>query len=90
MIKPTIGRVVLFYPRDITATSQPFSAHVAFVHSDRMINIGFIDSNGVAGNKTSVALVQPEDPIVPDSGPYCTWMPFQIAQAAKPENATGE
>lgn len=82
-IKPTIGRVVWFYPAGHREGEQPHAALIAFVHSDSMINIGAIDPNGRSYNQTSVPLIH--DGTVPDGGRYATWMPFQIGQAKKAE-----
>jgi hypothetical protein len=79
MISPTIGRVVLFHPAN--PHDQPFPALVAYVHSDRMVNLAVFDSNGNPFGKTSVQLLQDGDP-TPDWC-YCEWMPFQKGQAAK-------
>jgi hypothetical protein len=87
VIKPSVGRVVLYYPHgktDKETGSQPYAASVAYVHSDRLINIGYINHNGEHGHETSVALLQPGDP-TPDVGRFCEWMPYQIGQAAKSE-----
>ena len=84
MIKPTVGRVVWYYPSgksQLEAGTQPLSAQVAYVHGDRMINIGYLDHNGTASSKTSVTLVQEGDEI-PEHG-FCMWMPYQIGQAKK-------
>jgi hypothetical protein len=85
MIKPSIGRVVWFQPAkplDQPLRDQPFSASVAYVWGDRMINIGYLDGNGVAHNATSVTLLQDDDPI-PSTGYFAQWMPYQVGQAAK-------
>lgn len=87
VIKPTVGRVVLYWPTGLIGKesgSQPYKADVAYVHSDRLINIGYLDHNGVAGSRTSVKLVQPGDEIVDVDG-FCEWMPYQVGQAAKTE-----
>lgn len=86
MIKPTIGRVVWYWPiglKSKEAGDQPCSAQVAYVHNDRMINIGFFDHNGHACAETSVVLVQEGDEY--PNGPFATWMPYQMGQAAKTE-----
>ena len=80
MICPTIGRVVWFYPAGSANGVTPHAALIAHVHSDTMVNLAAFDGNGVAYNETSVLLFQ-GGPMPPD-GPYCEWMPFQIAQAA--------
>lgn len=80
MIKPTVGRVV-WYHADRFA--QTMAAIVSYVASDGRINIAFFDLNGVAGNRTSVRLVQDGEPA--PGGEYCEWMPYQKGQAAKTE-----
>jgi hypothetical protein len=84
MIKPTVGRVVWFWPstmREGDDTKQPFAATVAYVHSDRMVNLSVVDHNGRQYGISSVPLRQPEDES-PD-GMFCEWMPYQQGQAAK-------
>lgn len=85
MIKPTIGRVVWYYPGGKTQLqSQPLAALIAYVHSDTCINIGYFDRNGVSWSQTSVALEQ--EPGDADwSYSFCTWMPYQVSQAKKHE-----
>jgi len=86
-IKPTVGRVVWYYPNgkmDLDAGAQPWAATIAYVHSDTCVNLGLTDPNGNHGAATSVALVQEEDPIPHHA--FCTWMPYQIGQAAKTEH----
>ena len=84
MIKPTIGRVVWFYPAGTHSDSQPNAALVAYVHSDTMINVGGFDHNGMPFSTTSVPLLQDDAPI-PAVGCWATWMPYQKGQAAKTE-----
>lgn len=74
-IRPTVGRVVWFWPQGKWNGGQPYAAVIAFVHSDRCVNIGYLDSNGVAENATSVALAQEGEP--EPRGPFCEWMPYQ-------------
>lgn len=88
MIKPTVGRVVWYHPTvdDHGAkplAGQPLAAIIAAVWSDACINISYFDANGVARSKTSVLLVQEDQPC-PEAG-YAEWMPFQKGQAAKTE-----
>jgi len=80
MIKPTIGRVVLF--KRNREQEQAMPALISYVHSDTMINIGGFDSNGIPFSQTSVTLVQGDTP-VPETGFYAEWMPYQKEQAAK-------
>ncbi|WP_439624127.1 hypothetical protein [Gemmata sp.] len=84
VIKPTVGRVVLFYPADRLVQDQPLAAVVAAVWGDRCVNLGVFHRNGVPMSHppTSVTLVQPGD-VPPSVGAYCTWMPYQIDKAAK-------
>lgn len=77
MIKPTVGRAVHFYLNDL-----PLAATIAYVHNDRLINIGYLDTNGNHKNQTSVQLVQDDD--MPISF-HCRWMDYQIGKAAKTE-----
>lgn len=89
VIKPSIGRVVWFYPGGKVALDsgrQPCSAQVAFVHSDSMINVGYFDADGYAKNATSVRLVQAGE-APPENGFFAMWMPYQQGQAAKTEAA---
>lgn len=89
MIKPTVGRVVLYWPpgsrikdHEGHPEPQPRVAFIAYVHGDRMINIGFFDQNGVVGDgATSVLLVQEGDDTPGEFESFCEWMPFQIGQA---------
>lgn len=82
MIKPTIGRVVLFHPNK--KSELVFPALVCCVHNDSLINVGGFDNNGNAYGATSVPLIQDGDE-APDHGAYATWMLFQLGQAAKTE-----
>lgn len=93
-IPPTIGRVLLFHPREEVAgvvydVEQPFNASVCFVHHDRLINIAYNDHRGLAYTAQSVILVQDGDAI-PEGQAYCTWMAYQIGQAAKLEQVVGQ
>ncbi len=87
MIKPTIGRMVWYWPdgRRTAQNAQPLSANVAYVHGDRLINIGYLDALGVAHSATSVHLTQDGDDVLDPAIPYCEWMPYQKGQAAKTE-----
>jgi hypothetical protein len=83
IIKPTIGRVVWFYPSEHKEGDQPCSAQIAYVHSDTCINIGYFDHNGNAKQATSVTLFHGEGER-PKSY-FCEWMPYQVGQAKKHE-----
>ena len=84
MIKPTVGRVVWFYKSvEGQGHKGPLAAHIAFVHSDILVNLMVIDENGNPRPETSVRLVQEGDKPPPYN--YCEWMPYQKGQAAKTE-----
>jgi hypothetical protein len=89
IIKPSVGRVVLYRPapgENICKPDDgaPLAAVVARVWNDHVVNLGVFDANGVSVGRTSVALRQPGEP-VPAIGSYAEWMPYQIGQAAKTE-----
>jgi hypothetical protein len=79
MIKPTVGRVVLYHP----SNGVTHAAIVAYVWSDRIVNLAAFDENGKAYSVTSIPLTQPEDEV--SAAVYCEWMPYQKGQAAKTE-----
>lgn len=91
MIAPTVGRVVWYshnheaspYPR---LGDQPFAAHVAFVHTERLVNLLVISHTGHTFARENVILLQ-EDDTAPIDAPYAEWMPYQKGQAAKTEAA---
>lgn len=75
--KTTIGRTVHFYERgraQMDAGEPPCAATIAYVHSDRLINIGYLTHNGMHASATSI-------PLVPDgeatrtspAGGFCVW-----------------
>lgn len=74
MIEPTIGRVVHYHDPDLS--DQPCTAHVCYVHHERMVNLRVFDANGEGHPRTSVQLVQPGDE-APEH-PHATWMPYQV------------
>ncbi|MWV17552.1 hypothetical protein F3I16_16035 [Pseudomonas sp. L-22-4S-12] len=92
-IRPTVGRILWYWPTayDITqgmfaypGSDQPMAATVAFVHSDRMVNLAVADHNGKQFEKRSVTLLQEGDQVRDRSG-YAEWMPYQKGQAATVE-----
>jgi hypothetical protein len=92
-IKPSVGRVVLYWPSandrelgmEVMNSTQPFSASVAFVHSDRMVNLQVADHRGLTWFREGVQLVQGdgEDFALINGQAHAEWMPYQQAQAAK-------
>lgn len=86
MIKPTVGRVIWYYPAGRSHTEQPNAAFITYVHSDTMINVGGFDHNGIPFASTSVLLLQDEGSYGnPGGGPWACWMPYQKGQATKTE-----
>ena len=76
MIKPTIGRVVLYRPHGINGPTLP--AIICHVWNDQVINIAGFTSNGAPLGATSVRLDQGQE--IDEWLPRCEWMPSQIAQ----------
>lgn len=89
MITPTIGRVVWFTPpkgdEKFENYSAPFAAIIAYVWSDRCVNLMVATPQGTPLGFTSVTLVQEGDARHDDYGRFCQWMPFQLGQAKKHE-----
>lgn len=92
MIKPTVGRVVLYHPSVNTAyphfAGVPLAAIITHVHSDSCINLAVFDADGNSHGETSVDLVQDDNSGRPY--PYAEWMPYQKGQAAKTEKLENE
>jgi hypothetical protein len=82
LIKPTVGRVVWFWPAGQVGT-QPNAAIIAFVHSDTRVNLGVLSPTGEVLGETSVWLWDGEGPRPPAYQSFCEWMPYQIGQAAR-------
>lgn len=90
MIKPTIGRVVWFTPSANSAEAdfahyssnppQPHAAMIVYVWSDALVNLVVYGHDGKPHAKTSVPLVQENEP-KPENGYFASWMPFQVGQA---------
>jgi hypothetical protein len=81
MIVPSIGRVVLVFNRHHNAEkAKPEAALVAYVHSDRLINVGGVDHYGMPFAMRSLRLVQEGDAVADDE-PHAAWMPYQKAVA---------
>jgi hypothetical protein len=88
MIKPTVGRVVLYFPSDDDRTQgmdvlsdAPCDAHVVFVHSDTSVNLVVFDHEGGKFSRRKVPIN-----IERFTGtPRAEWMPYQVGQAAKHE-----
>lgn len=89
MIPPTVGRVVWFYKyAEGQGHKGPLVGHVCKVHSDRLVNLFVINEEGQSFSCIAVRLVQPNEEV--PAADYCTWMPYQVGQAAKAEAAERE
>lgn len=86
MIKPTVGRIVLFRPAGPDGPTQ--AAIVCGVNSDTNVNLSVFGLYGEGPTAhRSVRLRQDGEP-TPDYGQhYCEWMPYQLGQAARTEAA---
>lgn len=87
MIKPTVGRVVWYWPSTgdtiVHNAGEPLAGVVAKVWSDTCVNLAVFDANGMPQNRTSVYLLQ--DGSERPSSSFAEWMPYQKGQAAKTE-----
>lgn len=88
MIKPTVGRVVLFTPTALEDNrfdkSQKLAAMITYVWNNRMVNLVAFSPDGQPRGATSVTLLQDDD-VPSELGYYAEWMPYQVGQAAKTE-----
>lgn len=93
MIKPTIGRIVWYYPSatDLGAmqcnSGKEMPGVVCHVWSPNCVNLMVVDQSGKSHARTSVFLVQ-EGEAVPEAAGHATWMPYQVGQAKKAEAAS--
>lgn len=94
MIKPTVGRVVLYRPQvgggdghmAVNDPETPFSASITYVWNDGCVNLSIFDHDGMQYGKTSVPLAQDRDALPGE----CEWMDYQKGQAAKTEELEAE
>ena len=90
MIQPTVGRVVWYRPSESDtfpkAVGQPLPAIITIAWDMGLVNLVVFDGDGNTHGRTSVRLVQPNDE-APGPGGYCEWMPYQIGQAQRTEQA---
>ena len=83
-MKPTIGRVVLYFPLPDETDhehGQPFPALVAHVHNEEgtLIAIGGFTDQGVPFSRSKLPF---QDGTACNPGEAC-WMPYQVAKAAE-------
>lgn len=99
-IIPTNGRVMLYHPCSAEKAQgvvvqhdpkQPLKCDVCHVWSEDMVNVVVTDSNGRQHMRTSVPIVQEGSPFTASAiSSHCTWMDYQLGQAAKYEQLAGE
>jgi hypothetical protein len=89
MIKPTIGRVMWYWPQKGDRGEQPWAAIVVKVWGDNMVNLVVFDPDGESAGLYSVPIVQDGSPHTAGDGHYVEWMPYQIGQAKKNEESKG-
>ena len=77
MIKPTIGRVVWYWPP--FKVDQPNAAFICYVHEDDLVNLSIFDEDGHNFPRTMVTLFQGKGQR--PSGGFCEWMPYQLESA---------
>lgn len=95
MIKPTVGRKVWFIPSDYAVSidgykmlmddsgnTQPLDATIIGVHTDSIVNLHIIDTEGNAYFGDSITLFNGSPSLEADES-YAMWMPYQVTQAAK-------
>ena len=71
-------------PNIFPGSDETRAAIIAHVFNDRLVNLCVIDANGATLSRTSVQLLQGDDPVPPTM--HCQWMPYQVGQAAKAED----
>jgi|AMFO01.1.fsa_nt_gi hypothetical protein len=100
MIKPTVGRVVHYYPLQHELTLGPYgvplAALVVSVHNDNLVSLCVFGTSGDPSPHASVPLVQPdvdENPYLPPNrhrAGYCCWMPYQVKKDTGSESGEQE
>jgi hypothetical protein len=87
---PTVGRIVWFYPGEdseiLAGEKKCLGAMVQEVHDIGVatVTVAGVGLDGVPFCVEGIALLDPSTPdLDPDIGGYATWMPYQVAQAAK-------
>lgn len=88
-IPPTPGRIVWYIPRQVDLpgffvndATAPCAAQIAYAWSEDRVALSVLDQTGKVHAAASVTLVQPGQDI-PETGPYCVWMDYQIEQAER-------
>ena len=82
---PTVGRIMHYYNPSVGIIIElPFVVS-AVGRDGKYVNGMSIDINGCPIPNTDVPVIQPNE--VPPTGPHVVWMPYQIAQHAKDNEA---
>lgn len=88
-MKPTIGRVVWYRPLHneglVANGTEPLAAHICGVTEDGLVNLVVFDFKGQVSNRVNVKLVSVD--AAPPDRPYAEWVPYQISQPAKDDEA---
>lgn len=91
-MKPTVGRVVYFYPAVtracfgfMTVVGQPLAAIICHVNSPTSVNVSVFDVHGKQFPVSSVPFFETEQSGLPID--HCAWMPYQRERHAKDEIA---
>ncbi len=83
-ITPTPGRIVWYFQGP--GQLQPLAAIVVAVNEDATVNLAVFSRLAEMLSVLNVHLVQPDDEVVPQ-GRRAEWMPYQVGQAKKHEDA---
>ncbi len=88
MIKPTVGRILHYYPgaNDVVTGPAPCAAIVTGVVHDREIHVRAFGPAAGSWSRPNVMLLQDQDQPKPMTS-YCKWMEYQVGQAARTEQA---
>lgn len=95
IIQPTIGRVVLCRPNGdhrlahlCCIEGEPLAGTVAYVNPDNgRVNLSLCDHLGQHLAVQGVVMVQDGEQAPEEGVAFCHWMPYQLGQAAKTEEA---
>lgn len=89
MITPTVGRVVHYWRAnekpERNVLEDPCAAIITRVFGPQMINVVVFSPEGVPTGRTSIWLKQEGGEPIDEQAEHCTWMPYQVGQAAKTE-----
>lgn len=94
VIAPTVGRVLWYFPKTgdlLTLTTRPCAAIIAHVNEDGTLNVNAHDHYGNTAPRQNVPLVQDDEDDSSLTGrSYCRWMPYQLGQAARTDDALAQ